>query len=61
MREQQLPHLLQDARCVFYLEILHFGTLKGNYFSKNVWSVEKHFKLKFKVYINKYKTNHVRV
>lgn len=34
MSEQQLPQQLQDARCVFYLETLYFGVLKGIYFSK---------------------------
>lgn len=44
MKEQHLPHQLQDARYIFfYLETLSFGVLKGIYFSKNVHAVEKHF------------------
>lgn len=29
MKEQRLPHQLQNAKYVFYLEMLHFGVLKG--------------------------------
>lgn len=49
MKEQQLPHQLQDARYVFYLEKLHFGVLKGINFSKNVQAAEKHFFTEMKV------------
>lgn len=48
MKEQRLPHHMQDARYVFYLEKLHFCVLKGFFFflSRNVQAVKKHFLLK---------------
>lgn len=58
MKEQHLPHQLQDAKHIFFsLETLHFGVLKGIYFSKNVQAVENHFLLRWKLCINIYKIN----